>query len=572
MDPPVDMVSGNTSTEVEVQNGGEKDSHITVDVVVENPKSTESAKPQTAEKKPAKRSKEEKRHKEEEKRIKLLLRAFDGLENTDAKVHAIAKKYVQLASDNKSVEHRKNELESRNEKLTKERDTLQSDYNKATLAKSKLESLCRELQRHSKLVKEECQLRAQEEEAKRKELSDRFQTTINDISQQMQDNFKRNEQLKIENEDLATKLKGLVSQYETREEHVDKVVQHKQLELQLAEAKMAQQSLQFNEIKEKSLLERQELLKDSLDYRKKYEIMAQQEHALKAQLAMYTERFDDFQSTLNKSNEVFATFKTEMDKMTKTIKKLEKENKTFKSRWENTNRSLLAMLEERSNMEKEIQTLTTRNSKLENLCRAMQKGLLVPNKENNSVENPESQESVPEVSENANDNLVSKNDVSAKAKKNVEEPNNDGEPKNEGKANEGEPNNRQPENEEEPNNDGEPKNEGKTNEGETNEGEPNNRQPENEEESDNGGEPHNEGQQNAEGETNNDGEPNIDTNSSLETKQGETNSKVDISNGKENSETTEAGQDSDIQEESSSNDTKRCEDAETSSSSNTDAS
>ena len=34
------------------------------------------------------------------------------------------------------------------------------------------------------------------------------------------------------------------------------------------------------------------------------------------QLAMYAERFDEFQKTLNKSNEVFSTFKKEMDKVT----------------------------------------------------------------------------------------------------------------------------------------------------------------------------------------------------------------------------------------------------------------
>lgn len=46
---------------------------------------------------------------------------------------------------------------------------------------------------------EESQLRSQEEEAKRKELSEKFQTTINDISEQMQENFKANQQLKTEN-------------------------------------------------------------------------------------------------------------------------------------------------------------------------------------------------------------------------------------------------------------------------------------------------------------------------------------------------------------------------------------
>lgn len=46
---------------------------------------------------------------------------------------------------------------------------------------------------------EQSQLRSQEEEAKRKELSEKFQTTINDISEQMQENYKANQQLKNEN-------------------------------------------------------------------------------------------------------------------------------------------------------------------------------------------------------------------------------------------------------------------------------------------------------------------------------------------------------------------------------------
>ena len=33
------------------------------------------------------------------------------------------------------------------------------------------------------------------------------------------------------------------------------------------------------------------------------------------QLSLYTEKFEEFQSTLSKSNEVFTTFKQEMDKV-----------------------------------------------------------------------------------------------------------------------------------------------------------------------------------------------------------------------------------------------------------------
>lgn len=34
------------------------------------------------------------------------------------------------------------------------------------------------------------------------------------------------------------------------------------------------------------------------------------------QLALYTEKFEEFQSTLSKSSEVFTTFKQEMEKVT----------------------------------------------------------------------------------------------------------------------------------------------------------------------------------------------------------------------------------------------------------------
>lgn len=91
------------------------------------------------------------------------------------------------------------------------------------------------------------------------------------------------------------------------------------------------------------------------------------------QLSLYTEKFEEFQTTLSKSNEVFTTFKQEMEKvrvrarrgggeelsppvprvtavfliqMTKKIKKLEKETAMYRSRWESSNKALLEMAEE----------------------------------------------------------------------------------------------------------------------------------------------------------------------------------------------------------------------------------
>ena len=58
-----------------------------------------------------------------------------------------------------------------------------------------------------------------------------------------------------------------------------------------------------------------QLLRESLEQQKRCEQLAKQEAELRAQLSLYSDKFDEFQRTLNKSNEVFGTFKKEMDKV-----------------------------------------------------------------------------------------------------------------------------------------------------------------------------------------------------------------------------------------------------------------
>lgn len=309
---------------------------------------------------------------DDKKLVDLLVHVFDSLESPEKKMEALARKYVQLAADQKSTEQRLEEFETKHTKIKRERDHLQAEYNKLMIAKSKLESLCRELQKHNKQIKEETQRRAEEEDRKRKELSQKFQSTISDITSQMADNHKRNQQLKQDNNDLAQKLKGLVEQYEVREQHIEKVLKAKQLELQLCEAKLQQQNLIVQEEMENHLKEKHGVLEESLIYKKKCEELLKTESELRAQLALYTEKFEEFQTTLTKSNEVFATFKKDMDTMTKTIRKLEKESNMWKTRWENTNHSLLQMVEERTQNQTTISTMKGKVDKLEKLCRALQ--------------------------------------------------------------------------------------------------------------------------------------------------------------------------------------------------------
>lgn len=79
------------------------------------------------------------------------------------------------------------------------------------------------------------------------------------------------------------------------------------------------------------------------------------------------------EDTLNNSNDLFLTFRKEMEDMSKKTKRLEKENAALSRKSETTNRNLLEMAEERTRHHKELETLKKKNAKLESICRALQK-------------------------------------------------------------------------------------------------------------------------------------------------------------------------------------------------------
>jgi hypothetical protein len=139
------------------------------------------------------------------------------LNSIEEKYYAIVQQYLDLQEQNKKLQLNTKETEKTVANLSKHRDLIQTDYNKALFAKDKLESLCRELQKHNKLIKEENLQRIKEEEEKRKEITTKFQAAIDEINQQVGSNSEKNTQLLTENQQLTGKLKNLIEQYEVRE-------------------------------------------------------------------------------------------------------------------------------------------------------------------------------------------------------------------------------------------------------------------------------------------------------------------------------------------------------------------
>ncbi|KAI3886786.1 hypothetical protein MKW92_045418 [Papaver armeniacum] len=231
----------------------------------------------------------------------------------------------------------------------------------AISVRDKLESLCRELQRQNKLLMDECKRVSTEGQNMRSELSTKFHDAIKDVSSKLEG--QKDEcllQLK-ENEMLRNKLKHLCDQYTVSEQQFTHKLKQKSLELQIADLKIQQHEEKSNQEKTQMKL-----------YAEQVSQLLATEKNLRLQLSADGEKFQQFQDALLKSNEVFETFKQEIEKMAKSIKELKKENIFLKSKCEKTDVTLIELVGEREHMKKQLEKLKNQKEKLESLCRSLQ--------------------------------------------------------------------------------------------------------------------------------------------------------------------------------------------------------
>jgi len=306
------------------------------------------------------------------KEAMLLMQSLNKLDTPQQKLEAIIKKHAELLEEHRSDQKQLKVLQKKLLQVMKEKDQLQSEHSRAVLARSKLEGLCRELQRHNKTLKEETLQRCREDDLKRKEITTHFQGTLSEIQAQIEEHSSRNTKLCQENSALAEKLKGLISQYDQREANLEKVFKHRDLKEKLLETKLTQATVMLKEAEEKHKLEKEHLLKQTAECKTQVRLMREQEQEMRSQLDMYSKKFDEIQGTVSKSNSVYSGFKQDMDKMAKKMKKLEKECQSWKTRFDGCNKSLIDMVADRALKEKEFELITVKNQKLENLCRALQ--------------------------------------------------------------------------------------------------------------------------------------------------------------------------------------------------------
>ncbi|KAL0819169.1 hypothetical protein ABMA28_008422 [Loxostege sticticalis] len=339
---------------------------------------------------PPKKSKKEDRVKKDDKNVEQFMKSLNSVPTYEEKFSIVCKKYAQTADENKKLQFYIKQSDKRYALLSKEKEQLQHEYNKTILVKSKLENLCRELQKQNKAIKEESLLKIREEEERRKETQAKFQNTLTEITTLLQQNNEKNAKLRDDNISMSEKFKSVVQQYQLREQQVDKMAKQMALESQLSDAKMQKASLEHQAERERIVAEMEQLKVTVAQYRAKILELQGTETALRSQLAVYTDKYDEFQNALVKSNQVFGGFKEQMEKMSKKIKKLEKESLSWKSRWETSQTALLDMCGERQASEERVAATARQLHHMQSLCRTLQaeRTVLLSTLKENNIERP----------------------------------------------------------------------------------------------------------------------------------------------------------------------------------------
>ncbi|CAI5684737.1 unnamed protein product [Oreochromis niloticus] len=302
----------------------------------------------------------------------LVMQALNELSSPEEKLEALVRKYAELAALRRCDLQTLSALQQKLSVVLEERQQLQAEYRSSIAARSKLESLCREQQSFYNVLREETLQRCKEDEEKRTEITTHFQSMLGEIQSQIELHSARNEKLCRENINLTDKLENLMTQCERREESLEKINKHRDLQQKLIEAKLQQANALLTEAEEKHKREKEYLLVQAAEWKLQAQTLREQGTVMQAQLTLYGQKFDEFQATLAKSNEIYVRFKKEMENMSDKMKKVEKESNLWKTRFENCNKALTDMIEERTEKGREYDLFVLKIQKLEKLCRALQ--------------------------------------------------------------------------------------------------------------------------------------------------------------------------------------------------------
>ncbi|KAJ5362500.1 Taxilin family [Penicillium brevicompactum] len=292
-----------------------------------------------------------------------LNQLLNGIESPMTRLETVHKKYIELLTDMKKLDREHTKSKKRADQLQKDQDKGKSDLSKTVTMKDKLEKLCRELTKENKKVKDENKKLEDTEKKARVIVNERLDSLLYDIQDVMAAKGNpRSEKVDVDTEEaLRTKIKTVSEQFDSRDSQYRSLLRSKDSDIQSLASRLEDQR-RAGEVEGN----RCRALTSQVS------TFTHTEAELRSQLNIYVEKFKQVEDTLNNSNDLFLTFRKEMEEMSKKTKRLEKENHTLNRKHEQTNRNILEMAEERTRNHEDLERWRRKCHHLEALCRRMQ--------------------------------------------------------------------------------------------------------------------------------------------------------------------------------------------------------
>merc|ERR1712181_19487 len=209
------------------------------------------------------------------------------------------------------------------------------------------------------LVREESRLRLEEEMAKRSENMGGYNTTMTDLSNLL-------ETQRAQNAQMASKMGELVGETEKRDEMVKGLHEEAQLQIVLLQHQVQKAQIEKAEIKADMTKDRLELSQDLLLERERGKNLEETVRLLKEQAEIYQLQMEELQAGGASNSKSFNHFKTQIDKLTKSMTQLEKDTANWRQKYEVSSSQVKKM--NTSAMERESEVVSLKK-KLESMVK-----------------------------------------------------------------------------------------------------------------------------------------------------------------------------------------------------------
>jgi len=281
-----------------------------------------------------------------ERKMEILREKFDNVIKQDLQWRSRVSKVTRVVHDERI-----------------QRQLVEMELDKANAIKHRLESLCRDLHNENRKIKAE-KLQAESAVAELEKLRKEKQLSA---SASVKCEFplpslpEKAALAKESSAALADRILFLADLFLRREEHFAALLRLRDSETISAQEKVNYLADQLS--KQTSLLDGNS---------RRITLLTRSEQDLKAQVRQYVEKFRQVEETLGKSNDLFGTFRAEMEQMGAKLARLERENAQLNSKCATLSRNIIEMADERTKQNAQMETMKGQKAKLEQLCRTLQ--------------------------------------------------------------------------------------------------------------------------------------------------------------------------------------------------------